>query len=294
MEDKSKICPFCREEISVFARKCRYCGEKVGDPLQTELKLTVDDIGRPEKSKTIRGETFVGAYQALQAELKQKLHKETKRSLIALPRAKEVLLTLIILTVIAGLVAFGYGMVRFAKRESVNLRDAHLRAILKEANAFKMSGDAIEALRTTHKALEVNPESEPANNMLYDLRTQIRDNMEQLYRLRQYGQVIAYADQALSVEPQNTQFMMLARLAEEDSRRYSLRLAGIVRDENGNLVTAIKTYRHGVVHVSEGDTFMDMRVLSIDEKNALVSLFDDKRDVRLKVGKGGCFFESSP
>jgi hypothetical protein len=296
-QDKSKICPYCREEISTFARKCRYCGERVGEPLTKELKLTVDDIGRPEESRDVRGETLVGAYQALQAELKEKterIHKQSKRSFMSLPYVKGTLTTLIVVAVIAGLVAAGIWIVRFARRQSTLLQDAHVVEILKEANDYKMAGNFVEALRTVYTAIEVYPESDRAQAMLNDVRADIRAHMEGLYRDRAYDQVTAYAERALEVEPGNSQVMMMARLAEEDKSRYTLRLVGIVTGGEGNQVAQISTYLQGTKNVAVDDSFMDMRVLHIDDANKLVSLYDNKRGVRLKVGMGGRTFDTGP
>lgn len=293
-DDKTKICPYCREEISNFARKCRYCGERVGEPLTRELKLTVDDIGRPEESRDVRGETLVGAYQALQAELKEKkqtIQKQRKRSLMSLPSVKKTLATLLVVAVIAALVWGGVWTVRFAGRQGEHLKDVHAREILKQANDYKASGSLVEALTTAYEALEAHPESELVQSMLSDIRADIRDQMQKLYRKRQYDQVIAYADRVLQVEPGDTQVMMFARLAEEDKTRYALTLAGIVTDAQGNVVAAIETFRAGQKNVVVGDTFMDMEVLHINETNKLVSLYDNKRHTHLKVGKGGCSFE---
>jgi tetratricopeptide (TPR) repeat protein len=296
MEDKTKICPYCREEISILARKCKYCGEMVGDPLKHERTLTVDDIGRPEESRDTSGETLISAYQALQTELRQKtetMHKEVKRSVMSLPSVRQTLLVIIIVSVLAGLVLGSLAIVRFVGRQRAYLQDQHVVAILKEANEFKRAGSLVEALRTANRALEVHADSQRAQDMLEDIRVEIKDQLERLYRARQYNRAIDYAEQALSIEPENSAFMLMAQLAEQDRNRYSLQLAGIVQDAEGNNVAAIRTYPRGVVNVNVGDTLEDMQVVAIDPENAQVSLYDTLRDVNLKVGKGGCIFEDA-
>lgn len=44
-QEKARICPTCRMEISVFATKCRFCGESVGRPRDEARILTIDDLG---------------------------------------------------------------------------------------------------------------------------------------------------------------------------------------------------------------------------------------------------------
>lgn len=44
-EDKMRLCPTCRMDISVLAIKCRYCGEVVGRPRDESRQMTIDDLG---------------------------------------------------------------------------------------------------------------------------------------------------------------------------------------------------------------------------------------------------------
>lgn len=44
-EDKLRLCPSCRMEISSLAVKCRYCGEEVGKPKLEQRTLSIDDLG---------------------------------------------------------------------------------------------------------------------------------------------------------------------------------------------------------------------------------------------------------
>ncbi len=47
-EDETRLCPVCRMAISVWATRCRFCGEEVGRPRREEKKLTLKDLGTPE------------------------------------------------------------------------------------------------------------------------------------------------------------------------------------------------------------------------------------------------------
>jgi hypothetical protein len=82
---------------------------------------------------------------------------------------------------------------------------------------------------------------------------------------------------------------MLANLAVEDKNRYSMRLVGIITDESGKCIAAIKTKIRGTVDVREGDTFLDMRVEKIEQQNTRVFVHDDKRNVPLVINKEGVF-----
>jgi ribosomal protein L40E len=44
-QDKMRLCPSCRMEISVLAVKCRYCGEEVGRPKDEQRHYTATDLG---------------------------------------------------------------------------------------------------------------------------------------------------------------------------------------------------------------------------------------------------------
>jgi hypothetical protein len=44
-EEKQRVCPSCRMQISVLASKCRFCGEEVGKPKEEARKLSIHDLG---------------------------------------------------------------------------------------------------------------------------------------------------------------------------------------------------------------------------------------------------------
>jgi tetratricopeptide (TPR) repeat protein len=290
MEEKTKICPFCREEISTLARKCRYCGEMVGDPLQSERTLTADDIGQPDVTREVHGETLAQAYSALQSELRDKAKAagKKKRKAPGFPQMKAILPWLVVGGIVLALVAFRGTIAGFVRRQ-MNLKQPRAVAILKDARESKRSGDLIEAIQLAKKALTVYPDVQGAQELLHDLRAEVRANIEQMYRRRNYDQVISQADRVLSVDPGNEEVQMLANLAREDKSRYSVRVVGIMTGSDGKCAAAIKTSARGEINVSEGDIFTDMRVEQIDEQSHEVLVFDEKRGVPMTIRKDGVF-----
>jgi len=289
MQEKIKICPFCREEISVLARKCRYCGEMVGDPLKDERTLTADEIGKPDSTGAIRGETLAQAYSALQSRLEAETGEaRKKRKGSNVRRMKRFFPLLIAAGIVVALVAFREDIVSLVKRVQ-STKESHARAYLRDAHEAERNGDIIEALRLTNEALAVHPESQAAQDTLQDLRARVKLDMERMYRNKQYDAVTEYADRILTVDPKNEEVTMLANLAIEDKTRYSMRLVGIITDEKGKCIAAIESKIRGTVDVREGDTLLDMRVEKIEQQNMRVFVYDVKRNVPLMINKEGVF-----
>lgn len=296
MQDKIKICPFCREEISNFARKCRYCGEMVGDPLKDERTLTAEDIGKPDVTGAVRGETLAQAYSALQHRLEEETGeaREKRRRSSNVRRAKKVALPVLVVGgIVFALILFRGNIASFVARFRVPPNEAHARAYLRDANEAKRSGNTIEALRLTNEALGVHPEGKRAQDALQDLRAEVKLDLERMYRDKQYDRVTEYADRILAADPENQEVTMLANLAVEDKARYSMRLVGIIAGDSGKCIAAIKTKISGTVDVREGDSFLDMRVEKIEEENSRVFVLDLKRNVSLIINKEGVF-EANP
>ena len=292
MEEKIKICPFCREEISVLARKCRYCGEMVGDPLKDERTLTADDIGKPDVTGGIRGETLAQAYSALQHRLEEETgqQRQKRRRSSNVQRVKKVVWPVLVVGgIVVALIVFRAEIAGFIGRFRVPPNEAHARGYLREANEARRSGDIIEALRLTNEAVRVHPEGKRAQDALHDLRAEVKMDLERMYRNKQYDQVTEYAESILAVDPENEEVKMLANLAIEDKARYSMRLVGIIAGDSGTCTAAIKTKISGTVDVREGDSFQDMRVDKIEKENTRVFVLDLKRNVSLIINKEGVF-----
>jgi hypothetical protein len=80
-EDKTRMCPTCRMEISFFATKCRFCGEAVGRPKEEIRQLTVHDLGGEVGTQYAPGEDVVGALEMFRQEEEARFQQEeTKKS----------------------------------------------------------------------------------------------------------------------------------------------------------------------------------------------------------------------
>ena len=67
-EDKLRLCPTCRSQISIFATKCKFCGEVVGRPRDEARQLTVDDLGGYEGSSYVISGDLADAMEAFRHE----------------------------------------------------------------------------------------------------------------------------------------------------------------------------------------------------------------------------------
>ncbi|HUW61446.1 MAG TPA: hypothetical protein VMZ06_10605 [Candidatus Bathyarchaeia archaeon] len=80
-EEKTRMCPTCRMEISFFATKCRFCGEPVGRPKEEVRQLTVHDLGGETGTQYAPGEDVVDALEMFRQEEIARLQQEdTKKS----------------------------------------------------------------------------------------------------------------------------------------------------------------------------------------------------------------------
>jgi len=68
-QDKTRICPFCRMEISVFATKCFHCGERVDPPRTDQRHFSMEDLGGRRTTKYAPSESVMAALETFRAEL---------------------------------------------------------------------------------------------------------------------------------------------------------------------------------------------------------------------------------
>ena len=67
-QEKMRLCPTCRMEISVLAIKCRFCGEPVGRPRDESRALTIDDLGGETVRHYAPSSSVMEAMEAFRAE----------------------------------------------------------------------------------------------------------------------------------------------------------------------------------------------------------------------------------
>jgi len=66
---KTRLCPYCRREISVFATKCFHCGERVDPPRSDQRHLSAEDLGGRQTTKYAPSESVIAALETFRAEL---------------------------------------------------------------------------------------------------------------------------------------------------------------------------------------------------------------------------------
>lgn len=67
-QDDMRLCPVCRTPISVWATRCRFCGEEVGRPRKEEETKTIEDLGGQRSSNYTISGNVKDALEAFRAE----------------------------------------------------------------------------------------------------------------------------------------------------------------------------------------------------------------------------------
>jgi hypothetical protein len=70
-DEKMRLCPTCRMEISVLATKCRYCGEEVGRPRDESRSLSVSDLGGETVQHYAPSSSVMEALEAFRSETEE-------------------------------------------------------------------------------------------------------------------------------------------------------------------------------------------------------------------------------
>ena len=67
-QDQSRLCPTCRNEISILATRCFHCGEEVGRPKREQAQLTIEDLGGERKTTYTVSYNVMDALEAFRAD----------------------------------------------------------------------------------------------------------------------------------------------------------------------------------------------------------------------------------
>ena len=67
-KEKTRICPSCRNAISVLATKCQFCGETVGRPKEEPRTLSISDLGGESIQHRAVSGSVLDAMQAFRAD----------------------------------------------------------------------------------------------------------------------------------------------------------------------------------------------------------------------------------
>ncbi len=67
--DKTRMCPYCRMEISAFATKCFHCGERVEPQRWDQRHFTMEDLGGARKATYAPPDSVMAALETFRAEL---------------------------------------------------------------------------------------------------------------------------------------------------------------------------------------------------------------------------------
>lgn len=79
-QDKLRLCPICRMPISIWAVRCRFCGENVGRPKREIETFTVEDLGGETPVETnIMSEDVMQAIEIFRKELEEEAEEEPQK-----------------------------------------------------------------------------------------------------------------------------------------------------------------------------------------------------------------------
>ena len=81
-KDKMRLCPICRMPISVWAIRCRFCGETVGRPKKEVETFTIEDLGgETPTARTLVSNEVLEAIEEFRKGIIETPPKEEKKSI---------------------------------------------------------------------------------------------------------------------------------------------------------------------------------------------------------------------
>jgi len=275
---KTKVCPFCREEIDLLALKCLHCGERVGQPLGKERFLTEDDIGRPEDAKIEMSASVVSAYQQMQMKNtsdatphKQALQPVPKHA----ARMKNIGFAIVAVVVMIGLFAAVDHVLGIVFGMEKSKRAAQSEALLVEAETAALSGDLVTAVKRGNEALTLYSANAETEQFVEELRQRLTDRAYELYDRDNLDAALQFCVDAIEADPTNTTLVNLRSTVNKEMQRNEVRLTAVTKGKamfvkpDGSSVT---------LDVGYSMSDLGYKLKSVDAASGTAVLYDRHRD----------------
>jgi len=283
---KTKICPFCREEIDLLALKCVHCGERVGQPLSKERTLTEDDIGRPETVKKEISGSIVSAYQQLrEMTVVSPEAQELKPLSMGRARLKTVGYGIVAVVVVIGLFLVMDSMVGSIFDMGTNKRARQTESLLAEAELAASTGDLITAVKKGNEALTVFSGNAESEKFVEELRQRLTDSMYSMYEAGDFDAALKFCTEAQEADPANTRLSNIRSDILTEIRRSKVELKAVTEGRarfakpNGSQVT---------LEVGASMADLELKLKSVNTSDGTAVLYDLRhdRDIKFWVGRG--------
>jgi len=283
---KTKTCPFCREEIDLLALKCVHCGERVGQPLSRERKLTEDDIGRPESVKVEMSGSIVSAYQQLR-EMTVVSPEAQKLKPLSTGRArlKTVGYGIVAVVALIGLFLVTDSIVGSIFDMESNKMARQAESLLADAELAASTGDLITAIKRGNEALAVFSGDIKSKKFVEELRRRLTDTVRSMYETGSFDAALEFCTEAQEADPTNMQLSNMRSDILTEIKRGKVVLKAVTENSarfakpNGSQVT---------LEVGTSMADLELKLKSVNTSGGTAVLHDLRhdRDIKFRVGRG--------
>ena len=283
---KTKICPFCREQIDLLALKCVHCGERVGQPLTRERQLTEDDIGRPETVKVELSGSIVSAYQQLrETTVVSPEAQELKPLSTGRARLRTVGYGIVAVVVLIGLFMMMDSLLGTIFSMESNKRAREAESLLAEAELAATTGDLITAIKRGNEALAVFSGDAESEKFVKELRQRLTDSVYSMYENGNFDAALKFCTEAQEADPANMRLSNMRSDILREIRRSKVELTAVTEGQarfakpNGSQVT---------IEVGAGMADLEFKLKSVNTSDGTAVLYDlrHRRDIKFRVGRG--------
>ncbi len=285
---KTKICPFCREEIDLLALKCVHCGERVGQPLGVERTLTEDDIGRPTDRKEEISDSIIAAYQRLKDSdslatpetgplqpLASRPQQPSERQIRWSLRLRTFGYGALALATVVVLYMIATGLAGTIRRMPNSRRASDAEALLAEAASAERMGDLIGAMKLGNDALVIYSGDPEAEKFVEELRQRLIDKAYDLLEQGDLEYALQFCTDAIEADPTNTRLPILRSDISKEIQRSKLVLKAVSKGEAQFLKPD-----GSQVMVKVGGVIADLgfKLKSVDFDKSTAVVYDQKRE----------------